>query len=68
MIDMAGLLKQLRAERDLIEYAIERVTSLADTRKRDLGRPRASRRALDERTASRTHKSGRSPRRVGPLI
>ncbi len=39
-MDIPGMLKQLREERDLLDRVIEEMTSLADARKRGPGRPR----------------------------
>lgn len=41
MIDIDGILNQLRTERDLIENAMDKLASLAETRKIDLERTKA---------------------------
>jgi hypothetical protein len=48
-MDIPGMLKQLREERDLLDRVIEEMTSLADARKRGPGRPRVIPRRGDVR-------------------
>ena len=51
-MDIPGMLKQLREERDLLDRVIEEMTSLANTRKRGPGRPRVLPRREDVRAES----------------
>ena len=51
-MDIPGMLKQLREERDLLDRVIEEMTSLANARKRGPGRPRVLPRREDVRTES----------------
>ena len=48
-MDIPGLLKQLREERDLLDRVIEEMTALANARKRGPGRPRVIPRRDDVR-------------------
>jgi hypothetical protein len=41
VIDLDGILNQLRVERDLIQNAMDKLASLADTRTRGPERPKA---------------------------
>ena len=51
-MDIPGMLKQLREERDLLDRVIEEMTSLANARKRGPGRPRVQPRREDVRAES----------------
>src|ERR1035437_1108645 len=65
VIDLARALTQLRAERDLIEQAIEQIASLAEARKRGPGRPKALPRA-GARAAGRGSEERTLTRRISP--
>ncbi len=55
-MDIAGMLKQLRAERDLLDQAINHLSSLADTRKPGTTRPKVVTRRDEQRPEGRAPK------------